>query len=107
MPGLTRCSRSSTASTTSAGEASMRRYIPASVVAGSQHSRSSLIAGPRRRGLRREPVGPPVGDHPWSLTPFDLYGAPAEDQEPAAFGPDLADGAPDPDLLAGQDRADE
>src|SRR5262249_13157351 len=125
MPGLPVWSRSSTASTTSTGEASLRRYIPESAVAGSQHSRSSLIAVPRRGyamtrdvttpgrgrtgrwGLWRQPVGPPVGDHPRPLTPFDLNGAPAEDQEPAAFGPDCAAGAPDPDLLAGADRADE
>src|SRR5215472_13759808 len=125
MPGLTRSSRSSTASTTSTGEASLRWYIPESAVAGSQHSRSSLIAVPRRGcavtrdvaapgrggtgrwGHGRQPVGPPVGDHPGPLTPFDLNGAPAEDQEPAVFGPDRADGALDPDLLAGADRADE
>src|SRR5215469_652786 len=125
MSGLTRSSRSSTASTTSAGEAFFRRYIPESVVAGSQHSFSSLIAGRRRcyavarsaegpglgstggRGLRRQPVGPPVGDHSGRFAPFDLNGAPAEDQERSAFRPDRADGAPDPNLLAGPDRADE
>src|SRR5215470_11712258 len=125
MPGLTCSSRSSTASMTSTGEASLRRYIPESAVAGSQHSRSSLIAvsrrsyavtrdvatpcrgGTSRWGHWRQPVGPPVGDHPGTLTPFDLNGAPAEDQEPAVFGPDCADGALDPDLLAGADRADE
>src|SRR5215472_12717053 len=125
MPGLTRSSRSSTASTTSTGEASLRRYISESVVAGSQHSRSSLITDPRRsyavghsaagpglggtgrQGHGRQPVGPPVGDHAGLLTSFDLNGAPAEDQEPAVFGPDRADSAADPDLLAGADRADE
>src|SRR5215472_8756886 len=104
MPGLTRSSRSSTASTTSTGEASLRRYISESVVAESQHSRSSLIADPRRsdavarsaagpgpggtgrRGHGRQPVGPPVGDHAGLLAPFDLNGAPAEDQERAVFG---------------------
>src|SRR5262249_19723576 len=68
--------------------------------------RNSGRGGTGRWERWRQPVGPPVGDHPGPLTPFDLNGAPAEDQEPAAFGPDCTDGALHPDLLALEDRGD-